>query len=202
MKRFLLLLTVLFAVSVNKGMAEDWTDLQHEVSFSYGALPVFDLLNYYENHFDPSEQSVNLYDDKGKFGSFNISYLFFPDENWGIGLIYSYNNSDKYILNGSKPIGNFSNSFHTIAPSFKYNWFNSDFVTLYSRVNVGISLATTKVSFYDEQEHQTTEKTKVTPFFMYQASPIGLELGRQFAGFVEAGFGHMGTVVAGLRYRM
>ncbi|WP_146059479.1 hypothetical protein [Parabacteroides chinchillae] len=63
-------------------------------------------------------------------------------------------------------------------------------------------MATTKVSFYDEQEHQATEKTKVTPFFMYRASPIGWELGRQFAGFVEAGFGHMGAVVAGLRYRM
>lgn len=202
MKRFLLLLAVLFTASVNKGVAEDWTDLQHEVSFSYGALPVFDLLNYYENHFNPADNSVNFYDDKGKFGSFNISYLFFPDENWGIGFMYSYTNSDKYIVSAKQPVGTFSNSFHTIAPSFKYNWFNRDFITLYSRVNVGISLATSKVSFLSGQDHRAVEKTKVTPFFMYQASPVGIEVGRQFAGFVEAGIGHMGTVVAGLRYRM
>ena len=37
---------------------------------------------------------------------------------------------------------------------------------------------------------------------MYQVSPIGIEVGRQIAGFVEVGFGHMGTAMAGIRYRM
>lgn len=202
MKKSILLLIVLFFSLGFKGKAQDWTDLQHEVSLSYGFLPVLDLLDYYEDYFDPSASSVNLYDDKGRFGSLNISYLFYPDENWGVGLIYSYTNSDKDILYNHLPVGDFYNSFHTIAPSFKYNWYNYDYFTLYSRVNIGVSIATAKATFFDAQNRREEEDRRTKAFFMYQASPIGMELGRQIAGFVEAGFGHMGTVMAGVRYRM
>lgn len=202
MKKILLLIVVmLFSFNV-KGKAADWTDLQHEISLSYGGLPVFDLLNYYEGYFKPAGTTANLYDDKGKFGSLNISYLYFPDESWGIGLVYSYNNSDKRITDKQKLVGNFYNSFHTIAPSFKYNWYNYDYFTLYSRVNVGVTIATAQASYMNATTKQPEETTKVKPFFMYQVSPIGVELGRQIAGFVEVGFGHMGTAMAGIRYRM
>lgn len=198
-KRLLLFVVMLLSLSF-QGKAEDWTDLQHEVSLSYGGLPVVDLLGYYENYFTPSASQASLYDDKGKFGAFNISYLFYPDENWGLGLVYSYTNSDKLILNNKKIAGDFYNSFHSICPSFKYNWYNYNFITLYSRVNAGIAIATTKASYISQK--QVEQKTATKAFFMYQVSPIGIEVGRQVAGFVEAGFGHMGTVMAGLRYRM
>lgn len=198
-KRLLLFVVMLLSLSF-QGKAEDWTDLQHEVSLSYGGLPVVDLLGYYENYFTPSASQASLYDDKGKFGAFNISYLFYPDENWGVGLVYSYTNSDKLILNNKKIAGDFYNSFHSICPSFKYNWYNYNFITLYSRVNAGIAIATTKASYISQK--QVEQKTATKAFFMYQVSPIGIEVGRQVAGFVEAGFGHMGTVMAGLRYRM
>lgn len=198
-KRLLLFVVMLLSLSF-QGKAEDWTDLQHEVSLSYGGLPVVDLLGYYENYFTPSASQASLYDDKGKFGAFNISYLFYPDENWGVGLVYSYTNSDKLILNNKKITGDFYNSFHSICPSFKYNWYNYNFITLYSRVNAGVAIATTKASYISQK--QVEQKTATKAFFMYQVSPIGIEVGRQVAGFVEAGFGHMGTVMAGLRYRM
>lgn len=198
-KRLLLFVVMLLSLSF-QGKAEDWTDLQHEVSLSYGGLPVVDLLGYYENYFTPSASQTSLYDDKGKFGAFNISYLFYPDENWGVGLVYSYTNSDKRILNNNKIAGDFYNSFHSICPSFKYNWYNYNFITLYSRVNAGVAIATTKASYISQK--QVEQKIATKAFFMYQVSPIGIEVGRQVAGFVEVGFGHMGTAMAGLRYRM
>lgn len=200
MKKSLLLLAVMLFSFGFQTRAEDWTDLQHEVSISYGGLPVLDLLDYYEGYFKPSGDNVGFYDDKGKFGSLNLSYIFYPDENWGLGLVFSYTNSDKRIVNKASIMGDFSNSFFTIAPSFKYNWFNYDFITLYSRLNAGVSIATAQASYVGERTRQ--EKTEVKAFFMYQASPIGIELGRQIAGFVEVGFGHMGTAMAGLRYRL
>lgn len=201
MKKCFLLLSVLLLSCGFEGKADDWTDLQHEVSLSYGGLPVFDLLSHYENYFNPTDPSAGLFNDKGKFGAANISYLFYPDENWGIGLVYSYTNSDKRILNDNRFVGDFFNSFHTIAPAFKYNWYNYKFITLYSRVNVGITIATSNASFI-ARNGEPDEKTKVKPFFMYQVSPIGIELGRQIAGFVEVGFGHMGVAMAGIRYKM
>ena len=200
MKNTLLVLVMLLTFSLSV-KAEDWTDLQHEVSLSYGALPVADLLSYYENYFSPAKSSVNFYDDKGKFGSLNVSYLFYPDEDWGIGLVYSYTNSDKEILNNKKFAGTFSNSFHSICPSFKYNWYNYNFVTLYSRVNAGIAIATGKASYMNEKA-RPEEATATKAFFMYQVSPIGIEIGYRVAGLVEVGFGHKGTAMAGLRYRM
>ncbi|WP_147381224.1 hypothetical protein [Parabacteroides sp. AM08-6] len=199
-KGLLLFAMMLFSLSF-QAKAEDWTDLQHEVSLSYGTLPVVDLLHYYENYFNPSGESVDLYDDKGKFGSLNISYLFYPDDNLGFGIVYSYTNSDKRILRNTNVVGDFYNSFHSICPSLKYNWYNYNLVTLYSRVNAGIAIATTKASFINEQT-LPEEKTATKVFFMYQVSPVGIEVGRQIAGFIEVGFGHMGTAMAGLRYRM
>lgn len=83
MKKNLLLLSMMLFAFCFQSKAQDWTDLQHEVSLSYGGLPAVDLLHHYENYFDPSTESVNLYDDKGKFGALNISYIFYPDEDWG-----------------------------------------------------------------------------------------------------------------------
>ena len=202
MKTKVVVLLVLLITIGTKAKAQDWMELNHEISLSYGVLPALDILDRYENYFKPAENSVHYYDDKGRFGSFNLSYLIFPDEVMGIGLIYSYTNADKKISHEGKAIGTFVNSFHTIAPSFKYNWFNADWITLYSRANIGITIATGKGDFYNKNQHQTEERSKVRCFLMYQASPIGIELGRQVAGFVEAGFGHMGTVMAGVRYRM
>lgn len=198
--RVILLWVLLLTLSLSV-KAQDYTEMQHEVSLSYGGLPVADLLSHYENYFNPKEGSVNLFDDKGKFGSVNVSYLFFPDEEWGVGLVYSYTNSDKRIVANKKIMGDFFNSFHSICPSFKYNWYNYNFITLYSRLNAGVAIATSKASFLDEKAHPA-EATSTKAFFMYQVSPIGIELGRQVAGFVEVGFGHMGTAMAGIRYKM
>lgn len=203
MKKYLLLLCVLLLSGGFEVKAEDWTELQHEVSLSYGGLPVFDLLSHYENYFQPSNPAVDFYDDKGKFGGLNVSYIFYPDENWGLGLVYSYTNSDKLIFNKEqfRAIGDFYNSYHTIAPSFKYNWFNYNFITLYSRINAGITIATANASYISKTGRPEEDRVRKV-FFMYQASPIGIELGNQIAGFVEVGFGHMGTAMAGVRYRM
>lgn len=201
MKNSLVLLAMMLFSLCFEGKADDWTDLQHEVSLSYGGLPVADMLDYYNNYFKPPLSITDLYDDKGKFGSLNISYLFYPEENWGFGLVYSYTNSDKRITNQTDIVGDFFNSFHTICPSFKYNWYRYDFVTLYSRLNAGVTIATAKASYINEK-NLPDESNKVKAFFMYQVSPVGIEVGRQIAGFVEVGFGHMGTVMAGLRYRM
>lgn len=202
MKNSLLVLSVMLFACCFQSKAQDCTDMQHEVSLSYGGLPVADLLNHYEHYFDPVGEFANLYNDKGKFGALNVSYIFYPDENWGFGLVYSYTNSDKRIMStNDNIIGDFFNSFHSICPSFKYNWYNYDFITLYSRLNAGVAIATSKAS-YITSSLEPNEKTEVKAFFMYQVSPIGIEVGRQMAGFVEVGFGHMGTAMAGIRYRM
>lgn len=199
-KGVLLLMVMLFSLSF-EGKADDWTDLQHEVSLGYGGLPVVDLLSYYEDYFNPPASSASLYNDKGKFGAFNVSYLFYPDENWGIGLTYSYTNSDKRIVDKGKIAGDFYNSFHSICPSFKYNWYSYNFLTLYSRLNVGVAIATSKVTSAIPK-NQSERETATKAFFMYQVSPVGIEVGRRVAAFVEVGFGHMGTAMAGLRYRL
>ena len=77
MKKSVLLFTMMLFALCFQSKAQDWTDMQHEVSLSYGGLPVADLLHHYERYFDPSAESVDLYDDKGKFGALNISYLFY-----------------------------------------------------------------------------------------------------------------------------
>lgn len=54
MKKGLLLLAAMLCCLSYQAKAQDWTDLQHEVSLSYGGLPVADLLSYYEDYFNPA----------------------------------------------------------------------------------------------------------------------------------------------------
>ena len=81
-------------------------------------------------------------------------------------------------------------------PTAKFNWLNRGIVTLYSKVATGIyigSVSDCKVNDLD--------KDKTSVGFAFQASPIGIELGKQFAFFAEAGLGNTGTVMAGFRVK-
>ena len=51
MKKGLLLLAAVLCALSYQAKAQNWTDLQHEVSLSYGGLPVADLMSYYEDYF-------------------------------------------------------------------------------------------------------------------------------------------------------
>ena len=78
-------------------------------------------------------------------------------------------------------------------PTAKFNWLNRNIITRYSKVAAGIYIGS--VSNGDVKD---IDKSSAVGF-AYQASPIGIEIGKQFAFFAETGLGFNGTVIAGFR---
>lgn len=77
-------------------------------------------------------------------------------------------------------------SFFFIMPSVAVKWFSLPSVSMYSRVAAGAMLGI------------SDETSKL--LFAFQASPVGLDFGGMTVrGFLEAGFGCQGILIAGLR---
>ena len=78
-------------------------------------------------------------------------------------------------------------TYYSLIPSVKLNWYKRDWFGAYSRFGVGPTLR---------------NKAGVNSLKLgYQASLLGLEVGRNFRFFAEGGFGTHGLALVGLRYR-
>ena len=76
-------------------------------------------------------------------------------------------------------------------PHLKMRWLNLRVLSLYSRVNAGLTFAESKGA----GQGCSAEK------FAWQISPIGVELGGRLAAYAEAGVGTVGSLIVGLRFR-
>lgn len=166
---------------------------KHEVSLGYGIYPATDIDGTVSTFFG-SKYDVDF---KGKSlsGVLNFSYLYRISEKLCAGGLVSFSK----IAGDIKDSGDDgSRTFYTIMPQAKYNWMQSRNITLYSRLALGAMILKFERSFNNDNQDDISD-TRVA--FMFQASPIGIELGRMVAGYLEAGFGATGIVQAGIRCR-
>ena len=95
-------------------------------------------------------------------------------------------------MSGGKKIGDLTQSYFTLMPAVKFDWFQSKTFGVYSKLGAGATIRSEKGG--DENESAL--------HFNWQASLLGLELGsHQIRGFVEVGVGEQGIGLVGLRYK-
>ncbi len=167
----------------------------HEVSLSYG----FASATRWIDDFDNSTILNHVYDDGSNWGTITLNYLYRHSDYITFGLAYTYSGLKRNIIYKGSVYGNNKVDIHTIMPQFKSNWFKSDIFTLYSKVALGVSIGLEKDVITRGASAGVYEDTKCV--FAFQASPIGIEIGRKFAFFLEAGFGYQGIVNGGFRFR-
>lgn len=86
--------------------------------------------------------------------------------------------------------------------NLKLYWLNRGCFSMYSRIGVGMCIQFGEQGEFDFPSFDSNfGNTGPTIGLAYQISPIGIELGRRCAYYLEAGWGFTGAVETGLRIR-
>lgn len=155
-----------------------------EISVGYGMKPVTDWMDTYNDMLLDAVGMQNAVMDS--WGGISVNYSFRLIGGFGIGATFVYSSNDQR-LNGQSV----STRYYSIMPHLKMRWLNLRILSLYSRVNAGLTFAESKGA----GQSCSAEK------FAWQISPIGVELGGRLAAYAEAGVGTVGSLIVGLRFR-
>lgn len=191
-------MTLLLSLCANFATAQEPIDAtyrgpipRHEVSVSYGTLPITNFVGIFSNLF------VGVFTGKlsniSSIGATSLNYLYRINKTIGVGATFSFSSLNADVRNTEDVI---SQSYYSIMPQIKFNWLNRDLVTLYSRLNVGVTYLALRRT-YEAPGSESQTGCVWAP--MFQLSPIGIEVGRRIAGYAEAGWGATGLLIVGIR---
>ena len=186
MKKLLLATTLSIALSVNINAQDNFK--RHEVAVGYGLLPTSEWANVFADGIIATTGLTNKHTKE--VGAISLSYNYLLTNTWGIGGVFSFASHKKtWEQNGSIVVSERYN-YIAVMPRVKSEWLHSNYLTLYSAVSLGIII------------NPSNEKNNGTAAYVgWQLSPIGIEIGKSFAGFAELGIGQMGIIQAGVRAR-
>lgn len=186
---FVALMTI---VGVQTAMAQD--EFKHEVAISYGALSNSQILDVFEEAImAPFQGGTTLKDDKF-FGPISAEYFYHLQPWIGIGgiLVYGQKKGDLYSDSDNKKIGEDKNTYLTVMPAAKFDWFRRANVGLYSKLGVGVTLR------HDVSEDIDYDESNM--HVNWQLTAIGVEVGsKQIRAFAELGTGEQGIFLGGIR---
>ena len=186
---FVALMTI---VGVQTAMAQD--EFKHEVAISYGALSNSQIIDIFEEAITaPFQGNTTLKDDKF-FGPISAEYFYHLQPWIGIGgiLVYGQKKGDLYSDSDNKKIGEDKNTYLTVMPAAKFDWFRRANVGLYSKLGVGVTLR------HDVSEDIDYDESKM--HVNWQLTAIGVEVGsKQIRAFAELGTGEQGIFLGGIR---
>ncbi|MBR3009254.1 MAG: hypothetical protein IKH91_00350 [Prevotella sp.] len=186
---FVALMTI---VGVQTAMAQD--EFKHEVAISYGALSNSQILDVFEEAITaPFHGGTTLKDDKF-FGPISAEYFYHLQPWIGIGgiLVYGQKKGDLYSDSDNKKIGEDKNTYLTVMPAAKFDWFRRANVGLYSKLGVGVTLR------HDVSEDIDYDESNL--HVNWQLTAIGVEVGsKQIRAFAELGTGEQGIFLGGIR---
>ncbi len=178
---------------------------KNEIAVSYGLFPYSDVI---ESSKDVDEFHGFNEVEGTTTGAINFTYNHRFNPILGLGFEANYSGSKSQWQSHGMKVADKSVFYISFMPRLKGEWIHNKYFVLYSSVAVGAMWKrTTNKSlfnkpedaggFFDEFENQIKNDVR----FAFQVSPIGLEFGNHVGGFIEGGFGQMGIVQAGLRFR-
>lgn len=168
---------------------DDWfLSPRNEITLSYGLVSINDFSNIMNNFFP----SVGKIDGRPIWatGSINLGYMYQLYDNLSVGGIFGYSGNMGNMTERGAVIKN----FFSIMPQAKYEWYRRGKIKLYSRLAAGVLVVS-----INNASGNTDIPDKTAASFTFQASPIGIEIGRYVAFFAEAGFGATGVLTMGIK---
>lgn len=177
-------------VAVNANAQND--EPKNEIGVFYSVASVSNVLSEFGAAFSYSTGSQT-----GYWGPIGIEYFRRLSPVVAVGAVAEYSHC-KWDKNYDSD-GSLTSSYITVMPSIKFNWLRKEYWGLYSGASAGIMIATLDASKASEKNPDIKDETVTT--FMFQATALGAEFGKDFRFFTEVGFGEKGVVCAGLRYK-
>lgn len=198
MKKFMIMVAaaLMTVMSVN-AQSED---LKNEISVSYGAGSLSQIGDGIGESFGLIITNTE-FDDGFILGPISVEYYrHLNNPRLAIGGIVSYSKWDSDILtkgSNQEKVGERKRNYLAVMPAIKWYWVNNNSFGLYSKAAAGIAF----LSSSDKELKTGQTKDESSTIFMFQCSLLGAEVGKQFRGFAELGFGHQGFAQIGLRYK-
>lgn len=168
---------------------DEWRMLpRNAISMSYGLMSINDFSTIMNNFFP----SVGEIEGRPVWatGSINLGYTYRLYENIEVGGMFGYSGN----MGNMTERGAVQKNFFSIMPQAKYNWYHNGKIKLYSRLAAGVLIIS-----INNASGNTEIPDKTAASFTFQASPIGIEIGRYVAFFAEAGFGATGIITVGVK---
>lgn len=121
-------------------------------------------------------------------GAIGFDYHHYFNNHFAVGCSTVFENIDMVLVNKSNEERASSDLFISVLPGIKWRWLYREHFGMYTKAGVGVLL---------QPANPAGEQLSLG----IQLSPVGMEFGGvNFRGFLEAGFGDQGILMAGLRY--
>ena len=198
MKKVMMMVAVALMTAMN--VNAQCENLKNEVSLSYG----FGSTSQIGSGLGEGLSSIfsdTEYDDGSIIGPISVEYFrHLNNPRLAVGAFVSYSKWDSDIQKKSgnhETVGERNRSYFAVMPAIKWYWTNKNSFGLYSKGAIGAAfLNSTEKDFATN-----TSKDESSTHFLYQLSLLGVEFGKQFRGFTEAGVGEQGFIQVGVRYK-
>ena len=199
MKKMILMVVAAMMATMNVNAQN--SKLKNEIGVSYGlglSLIGDGLGNAIGRGLVDNATGRQWANDK-QFGSLSLEYFHHINPMFAVGGIASYSQYGEDVVLKSNQVkeGERTRNYFTVMPAIKCNWINKDHFALYSKLGVGATI----LSETAKDDKKGTSESDSSLFFAFQVSAIGVEFGSKLRGFVEAGVGEQGIILAGIRYK-
>ena len=170
---------------------------RHEFSVSYGVVPNSIWLDITSDVIGSLFGAT--YDHSGLTGPIGLEYYYRTSSLIAVGAVATFTQHTEEEKLKSEITRTSKNSYFTLMPSLKFNWLRRSKWGMYSKLAAGASL---RHASLDVQNATEKAKSENDVFFNFHVSLLGVEVGsEQVLGFVEAGLGEQGILLAGMRYK-
>ncbi len=189
MKKFFLMVIAAMMATLSVSAQDE----KNEVGVFYGTWSASDVLSTYTSAF-----AAACGDQSSWWGPVGVEYYYHLTPCVAVGGVAEYaacKAEDKKTQEKD-----LSESFITVMPSVKFNWLRKKSFGLYSSLSGGVMFASISVDGAAKNADKDAKDETLT-MFMFQITPLGVEFGGNFRGFIEAGIGEKGVFCAGLRYK-
>ncbi|MBO7486962.1 MAG: hypothetical protein J6T58_00280 [Bacteroidales bacterium] len=179
MKRFAVIFLLLISVALSSAAQNRY---RNEIAVTYAPLSDSDLQGFLLKYIG---QAISKDAKVQMPGTFGIEYFRSLGDLVSVGAmgsVYLFFSQEK----GKKDF-NYAN--YSLMAGVKLHWYQREWFAAYSKFGVGASY----LGYKKEDESPV--------HFAFQASLLGVEVGKRLCGFVEAGVGDQGVALVGVRYR-
>lgn len=171
----------------------------NEISVSYGFAPITELASDFGDLFSYIFSAGYYTTDNAKsIGAINIDYTHKLNRWLNVGVNANYSELKHDVFFNKTLTGCSDKKYYTVMPTAKFNWFRRKYVSMYSRVSLGVTVG--DITEENESEHKSEHLTRT--YFMAHVSPFGIEAGsNNIRAFYEVGLGQAGVAQLGVRAR-
>ncbi|MEJ5145539.1 MULTISPECIES: porin family protein [unclassified Sphingobacterium] len=168
---------------------------KHEIRIDYSDATPLVIADVFTNAF-VSAISGSESSNEQAFGMLSAGYRYALSNRFSIGADLSYANASSDMKNKStNEITYRKSNFYMVLPTAKYSYVKSGIIDFYGTVASGAILANGS----DRTDHEKTTTNDI--IFAFQVNPLGLRIGKDWGGFLEAGYGFKGIFALGASYR-